>query len=310
MRWFSIVLAVSCLTSFLFACSTSSSDDANEEPLSILFTGDVLLDRGVRPIAEARGIGYLFEQVEPFFRKADAVVINLEVPITDTLSPVNKKFVFRADSRWTPDLRQVGITHAAMANNHTVDQGVSGLQATYRHLMEAGITPLGYGISTARQLKPNVLTKGNQRVAIFNAITMPIENWHHTDEGPGICQPSADQLTEAIQHYHASWPDVRIVVVLHWGVEFQAQPSIGQCMLAARLAESGADAIIGHHPHVLQPIDTLGQSFVFYSLGNFVFDQHPPMTREGMMVNLHFHSDASITYDTIRVQIKNNRPTL
>jgi poly-gamma-glutamate synthesis protein (capsule biosynthesis protein) len=81
-------------------------------------------------------------------------------------------------------------------------------------------------------------------------------------------------------------------------------------MLAARLAESGADAIIGHHPHVLQPIDTLGQSFVFYSLGNFVFDQHPPMTREGMMVNLHFHSDASITYDTIRVQIKNNRPTL
>lgn len=310
MKWFSIALVVSCWTFFFLSCSSSSSDGEEEESLCILFTGDVLLDRGVRPIAETRGIGYLFGQVKPYFRRADAVVINLETPITDTLSPINKKYIFRADSRWASDLRHVGVTHAAMANNHTVDQGLHGLQDTYRHLTEAGIIPIGYGASMEQQLEPAVITKGEERVAIFNAITMPIENWHHTDDCPGICQPSADQLTDAIRRYHISWPNTRIVVVLHWGVEFQTQPSIGQHMLAAKLSEAGADAIIGHHPHVLQPIDTINGTLVFYSLGNFVFDQRPPLTQRTMMVNLHFHPDASVTYDTIPVQIKQNRPTL
>lgn len=310
MKRSSIVLAVSCWIFFLSSCSSSSSGDGDEDSLSILFTGDVLLDRGVRPIIEAQGISYLFAEVEPYFRRADAVVINLENPITDTLSPINKKYIFHADSRWASELRRVGITHAAMANNHTVDQGEQGLQATYRNLKEAGIIPVGFGKTTRQLLEPNVLTKGSQRVVFFNAITMPIENWHQADEGPCICQPSADQLTEAVRRYHASCPDVRIVVVIHWGVEFQAQPSIGQRMLAARLSEAGADAIIGHHPHVLQPIDTIGSTLVFFSLGNFVFDQHPPITQRSMMVNLHFHPDASVTYDTIPVQIKRCRPTL
>ena len=92
-----------------------SPSGAEGASLTILFTGDVLLDRGVRRVAEHKGISYLFEEVTPVFREADAVVVNLECPLTDTISPVNKKYIFRADARWAKDLRKAGITHAAMA---------------------------------------------------------------------------------------------------------------------------------------------------------------------------------------------------
>ena len=164
----------------------SPSLSGEEELLSILFTGDVLLDRGVRPIAERRGVAYLFDSVQSEFRQADAVVVNLECPLTDTVSPVNKRYIFRADADWAKDLQRVGITHAALANNHTNDQGRRGLQATYQHLCEAGIVPIGYGSDYEEQSAPVVIEKGSGRVAVFNAVMMALEIWHYLDGRPGV----------------------------------------------------------------------------------------------------------------------------
>ena len=188
------VLGVSCLLVSLFASCNQpaptthhpiSPSGAGGASLTILFTGDVLLDRGVRRVAERKGISYLFEEVSPIFREADAVVVNLECPLTDTISPVNKKYIFRADARWAKDLKAVGITHAAMANNHTNDQGRRGLQATAQHLTDAGITPLGYGKSFKEQMSPVLIEKDGISVALFNATTLTIENWCRIDDKPG-----------------------------------------------------------------------------------------------------------------------------
>lgn len=305
MKKSSIVLAVSLL--MIYACS-SSPNSGEEELLSVLFTGDVLLDRGVRPIAERRGIAYLFDSVQAEFQKSDAVVVNLECPLTDTVSPVNKRYIFRANADWAEDLRKVGITHAALANNHTNDQGRRGLQATYQHLTEAGIVPLGYGSSYEEQSEPVLITKGKVQVAVFNAVMMALENWHYIEGKPGVCQPASDSLVSTIADYHQQHPDTRIVMVLHWGVEFNSFPSMNQRLLAGRLAEAGVDAIIGHHPHVVQPVDTIGQTLVCYSLGNFVFDQHPPQTRQCMMVRLNIKAGTSITMDVIPAKIEGCRP--
>ena len=305
MKKYSIALAVSLLMAY--ACS-SSPTTGEEEQLSILFTGDVLLDRGVRPIAEHRGVAYLFDSVQTAFRQADAVVVNLECPLTDTLSPVNKRYIFRADAAWADDLRQAGITHAALANNHTNDQGRRGLLATYAHLIEGGIVPLGYGTNYEEQSTPVIIEKGKVRAAVFNAVMMTLENWHYIEGKPGICQPSAQQLVQTITAYRAQHPETTIVTVLHWGVEFNSMPSISQRMLARQLADAGVDAIIGHHPHVTQPIDTIGHTLVCYSLGNFVFDQHPPLTRECMMVKLNIKAGKPIDYEVIPAKIEGNRP--
>lgn len=307
MKKYSIALAVSVLMAY--ACS-SSPTNGEEEQLSILFTGDVLLDRGVRPIAEHRGVAYLFDSVQTAFQQADAVVINLECPLTDTLSPVNKRYIFRANACWAEDLRKVGITHAAMANNHTNDQGRRGLLATYTHLNEAGIVPLGFGTNYAEQSTPAIIEKGKARAAVFNAVMMTLENWHHIEGKAGVCQPSADQLVQTISAYHAQHPETAIVALLHWGVEFNSSPSITQRMLARQLADAGVDAIIGHHPHVTQPVDTVGHTLVCYSLGNFVFDQHPPLTRECIMVRLNIKAGKHIDHDIIHAKIEGNRPVL
>lgn len=310
-------MGVSCLVVYIFS-SCNQPSPATHHPISpsgvgggsltVLFTGDVLLDRGVRPVAEHRGISYLFEEVTPIFREADAVVVNLECPLTDTISPVNKKYIFRADARWAKDLKKVGITHAAMANNHTNDQGRRGLQATAQHLTEAGITPLGYGKNFKEQMSPILIEKDGISVALFNATTLTIENWCLIDNKPGIAQPTEKELLDEIGDFHHKHPETHVVVVLHWGVEFQPYPSIRQRALAHRLSEAGVSAVIGHHPHILQPIDTIGKMPVYYSIGNFVFDQKVPKAKESMIARLTFHSDGTLKADSVSVIIEQGRP--
>lgn len=311
------VLGVSCLLVSLFASCNQlaptthhpiSPSEAGRASLTILFTGDVLLDRGVRRVAERKGISYLFEEVSPIFREADAVVVNLECPLTDTISPVNKKYIFRADARWAKDLKAVGITHAAMANNHTNDQGRRGLQATAQHLTEAGITPLGYGKNFKEQISPVLIEKDGISVALFDATTLTIENWCRIDDKPGIAQPTEKELLDGIGDFQHRHPDTHIVVVLHWGVEFQPYPSIRQRALAHKLSEAGVAAVIGHHPHILQPIDTIGKMPVYYSIGNFVFDQKIPKAKESMIARLTFHSNGTMKSDSIAVRIEGGRP--
>ncbi|MDR0891080.1 MAG: CapA family protein, partial [Mediterranea sp.] len=120
-----------------------------ETTLSILFTGDVLLDRGVRQQIESRGVDSLFSSVSPLFHAMDATVVNLECPLTAHHTPIQKRYIFRAEPVWAKALARAGITHAALANNHSMDQGRSGLADTYQCLSNAGITPIGYGRNAA-----------------------------------------------------------------------------------------------------------------------------------------------------------------
>ena len=298
-----IVLVVSAL---LVSCS-QQQETSEPDSLTLVFTGDVLLDRGVRPYVEREGVEALFAGVDSVFRQADAVVINLECPLTDTIAPVNKHYIFRADTRWAAGLRKAGITHAAMANNHTYDQGRQGLLSTYNHLKEAGIEPLGYGTSKSERLEPVIIRKGAIEVALFNSVTLPLENWYDLDDRPGICQASASTLAESIRNYRGGHPRAKIIAILHWGVEFQTTPSMQQRLDAQTLIAAGADAIIGHHPHVVQPFRLIEGKPVFYSLGNFVFDQTLPVANEAMMAQLTIQGD-SIVARSIPVKIRNSKP--
>ena len=120
-----VLLWICLLPGLLSSCQRQTGEDT----LDILFTGDVLLDRGVRHEIERHGVEGLFEGVSEAFRQADAVVINLECPLTSRHTPVGKKFVFRAEPEWAEGLRRAGVTHAALANNHTTRTGGTG-----RHL--------------------------------------------------------------------------------------------------------------------------------------------------------------------------------
>lgn len=283
--FFLVVLLVGC---------TSRTDGEREEKdsLVVLLTGDVLLDRGVRPLAEKKGVEWLFEEVSPLFHRADAAVVNLECPLADLPTPIAKQFVFRADTRWASGLKNAGVSHAVLANNHSVDQGFPGLSSTIKALSEADIAPMGCGVEMEERLKPTVIEKGNLRIALFSAVLFPIENWISCPQGkPAPCQVDASTLACAIRSYRQEHPKDCIVCILHWGVEFQALPIPQQRREAALLINAGSDALVGHHPHVCEPLEFLQGRPVFYSLGNFVFDQHLPEARVGQIARLVLKSD-------------------
>ena len=267
----------------------------------------MLLDRGVRRQIEKHGVECLFEEVKSTFQTSDAVIINLECPITDTLSPVNKRYIFRADSEWTPALRKAGITHAALANNHSYDQGRSGLKNTACHLQQFGITPLGYGENQTTACHPVFISKKGIEVAIFNSVLLPLENWVYLEDQPGVCQATADDLAMQIRSMKSENPACYVVVVLHWGVEYQLQPTIRQRRDAYCLIDAGADAIVGHHPHVVQEEELYQSKPVFYSLGNFVFDPVHPEAKKGRLLQLIFDENG-VSYHAKEIIIKDGKP--
>lgn len=315
MRPHSLILTLSIMLFLAASCRREQVADVRQpsvtaDSLSILFTGDVMLDRGVRSQIVKHGVEWLFSDVTGRFLSADAVVINLECPITDVVTPLNKQFVFRADVGWTKVLRSVGITHAALANNHSNDQGYQGFASTVQCLRAEGIVPLGFGTDSVQRMEPVMIGRGGLKVAVFNAVLLNLENWVNPQEdvlAPNICD--APSLARAIRHYRSLHPDIRIVASLHWGVEYTTLPVFTQRRTAVLLADAGADVIIGHHPHVRQPIERIGHTTVCYSLGNFVFDQRRPDGNESILAEIVVKPDTLLlrSYD---VNIRQCRPSI
>lgn len=308
MKSASIARAARTALFFLMISLSGCKEEAGS--LEILITGDVLLDRGVLPVLEEQGVENVLREVTPLFRKADAVIINLECPLTDTVSTVNKGNIFRADTRWAQGMANSGITHATMANNHTMDQGHRGIASTRRSLIEAGIIPIGYGLNKEEQISPIEISKGNISTAIFSVCMMTVENWICRDGRPGVCIPSTERITNAVEQYHKLHPSTQIIVIPHWGVEYKKNPSMNQIDLAHKLIKAGASAVVGHHPHITQPTVQIDNAPVFYSLGSFVFDQPRPECCEGSIARLVIHSDGRLDYDSIPIFIDNCRPVI
>ena len=127
----------------MVATATQASDT-----LTVTFTGDVLLDRGVRQVIEKNNgdASCLFSpSIDSVFAASNLVVANLECPATKIKSPVYKKFIFRGEPEWLDVLKQHGITHLNLANNHSIDQGREGLIDTRNNIIKAGMVPIGAG---------------------------------------------------------------------------------------------------------------------------------------------------------------------
>jgi poly-gamma-glutamate synthesis protein (capsule biosynthesis protein) len=277
--------------------------------LKICFAGDLLLDRGVRQRIEHSGIDPVFANVSLLFHSSDAVIANLECPVTYHKAPLNKRFIFRGDPKWLGSLKKAGITHLTLANNHTYDQGRDGITETYNQLILHKIIPIGFGNRHTEACLPVIINKGGIQVAVFNSVLMPLEDFPFLPDKPCICQASANELASAVADYKLSNPKAFVVVVLHWGYEYQSIPEPVQRAEALKFVESGADAIIGHHPHVVQTIEFIKKIPVIYSLGNFVFDSHRPEASQGLIVQLTF-TNSTLSIKGYPIKITNCIPEI
>ena len=278
--------------------------------VSIIFTGDILLDRGVRRQIETSGVESLFApDVDSLFRQADVVVGNLECPVTRVEAPVQKLYCFRGEPQWLDALKAHGFTHLNMANNHTVDQGRRGLRDTWQNVSRAGMVPVGTGENMAEASRPVLLASAPREVWLVASLRMSLENFPFLKDRPCVSQLPFDSLVTQVQRLRAEKPRAVIVVSLHWGAEHTLKPMPQQRQQARRLIDAGADLLVCHHTHTLQTVEEYRGKRIYYSIGNFIFDPLQPVNRQSCVVRLNVTAD-DLSVETLPVTIDNCTPRL
>ena len=287
-----------------------ATDSLTTDSLTIVLTGDILLDRGVRQTIERYGVSHLFSDgVDSVFQSAQVVVGNLECPATKIKSPAFKRFIFRSEPEWLDSLRQHGITHLNLANNHSIDQGREGLMDTRRNIIAAGMVPVGAGANMQEASEPVLLADQPRKVWLVPSLRLALENYAYLTDKPCVSQESMDSLLSRVYHLRQQDSTAVIIVSLHWGQEHKLQPVLRQRHDAHMLVLAGADVLVCHHTHTLQTVEDYGGHKIYYSVGNFIFDQHKPLNSEACMVRLRVSRD-SLEVETIPVGIRHCVPYL
>ena len=301
MRNTSIALVVSLLLSL----SVSAADRPdNDSTLSVVLTGDILLDRGVRKAIEQHGVDHLFSDgVDSVFHAAQIVVGNLECPATEIEAPVFKRFIFRAEPVWLEALQRHGVTHLNLANNHAIDQGRRGLLDTKENIVKAGMVPIGAGANMSEASEPVLLANQPRKVWLVPSLRLALENYAYLPDKPCVSQEPMDSLLQRVYRLRQQDSTAVIIVSLHWGAEHKLEPVPRQRMDAHMLIQAGADVLVCHHTHTLQTIEDYQGHMIYYSVGNFIFDQHKPLNSEACMVRLDITAD-SMAVTTIPVEIR------
>ena len=318
LRWTCMVIVILNSQFLIFKC----------EAQTITLTGDILLDRGVRRYIKTAGIESLFTpEIDSIFANSDIVVGNLECPATDIHTPAMKRFVFRANPEWLETLRQHGITHLNLANNHSVDQRRGGLISTVDNCRQAGIVPIGVGNNMTEAVQAVLLISRSKTntafeqqgrlpeqasptpIYLFASLQLPLENFTYLPDRYSVSQESIDTLCQRIRQLRSKVPSAYIIVSPHWGIEHQLEPTISQRRQAHAIIDAGADIIVGHHTHTLQTIEDYKGKSIYYSIGNFIFDQTNPINTRTCMVQIKIAHN-SVEVETIPVEIRNCVPHL
>jgi gamma-polyglutamate biosynthesis protein CapA len=225
----------------------------------ISFTGDVMLGRQVEEFITLYGVDYPTRSRGDYFASSSAVVVNFEsaMAMPHQKTP-NGGMRFSVAVPSLDVLESIGVTHASLANNHSLDYGTVGYQGAIAALGNVGITTFGHATRVSSS-SITFIPHGTSSIAIIGISTL-------------FSTPSLSDLTNIFATAVAS--STQQIVYIHWGNEYELMHSATQESFAKKLVAAGADLIIGHHPHVTQDIGIIDGVPVLYSLGNFIFDQY------------------------------------
>jgi poly-gamma-glutamate synthesis protein (capsule biosynthesis protein) len=285
----------------LLACSHGGHPAAATLPyphdlaqVSFAVSGDVIPHEAVRAAAVAAGDGAqgwaaLLSDVSDVFNGADFSFVNLETPVAPAHSRGSKPFMFDAPVVLLDALKASGIKIVSFANNHVMDQGWAGFAETREHLREKGLLFAGSGDTKAASWQP-VITEANGIKVGWLGMTrwlngnrnpdsqdLPHVNFFpYPNESGGAAGMDEAGVLEAIRQARAQCDF--LVVSIHWGVEYSPAPRPEDVETAHKMLEAGASVIVGHHPHVLQPVESYRtqdgrDAVIFYSLGNLLTNQ-------------------------------------
>ncbi|MFA5134970.1 MAG: CapA family protein [Patescibacteria group bacterium] len=279
---------------------------SEKEPITLIAVGDIMLSRTVeKKMLQYGDWAYPFRETHILTESGDITFGNLECPLIEG-SPVNPyEMSFRADPQSVEGLTLGGFDVVSLANNHVGNQGRPGIARTLEVLDAAGIAHAGAGLNAGEAALPAIVEASGYTVGYlaYTDGSFTSAGDRASEERAGVAFFDEDSLARDVAGLSAA---VDIVVVsLHAGVEYEDTPREYQQDLARTAIDSGARVVIGHHPHVVQPIEEYGNGLILYSLGNFVFDQMwSDETTEGAVASVTLSEGGVLEYSITPVRIR------
>jgi len=265
---------------------------------TLIFGGDVLMhtplwaqaERNARRTTGRRGFDFrpMFDDVRSLISRADLAVCHLETPIAPRGEPLSTFPLFGVPREVVPALADAGFDRCSTASNHALDRGAAGIDATVAELLANGISQTGMA-RRAEEIRPTVIEVNGLRLAHLS----------YTFSYNGLQTPANEPWRSALIDPRRIIRDARtarsmgaeaVIVSLHWGTEKRSEPNSYQVDIAERLMQSPAiSLIIGHHAHVVQPIEDVNDKWVVYGLSNLISnlpsdERWPAKSQDGLLV--------------------------
>ncbi|HEU4950862.1 MAG TPA: CapA family protein, partial [Holophagaceae bacterium] len=243
--------------------------------ITLVATGDIMMHADVKQAAAQQGFDALWSELAPAWKAADLAFANLETPVAPDTGRPGRPYQFNAPAELPAALKAAGLQVLSTANNHAFDQGPKGVVETLGHLRDAGLVPVGTGATRAEAEQTVYLERKGLKVAVLAFSDIFNNDLDGKASRPWVRKLDLDAACAAVAEARSKADAV--LVSIHWGIEDHHEPTPRQQEAAARLVAAGADLILGHHPHVLQPVAWVlaggRMGLVAYSLGNFISNQ-------------------------------------
>ena len=288
-----VILVIIAVWATIFNPSSSLVDIEPKENISVAVTGDVMFARNMAGVLSSDYSP--FSGVSDVTSNVDLLLINFENAATTSGYALKGDVPLRCDPSYVPLAKANNITVAALANNHAFDYGATGMEDTISYLKDAGITPMGAGNTEDEAHAAVVKEVNGRKITILNY--MDSENFaeysqevmpYADGDNPGYsAYDSADAQKQIAENNDSDL----IIAYMHYGNEYSRSPNDNQIRISHELIDYGADVVIGSHPHVTQGIEMYKGKPIFYSLGNFIFDQSNEATHTAYFVKIDLVGD-------------------
>ena len=288
-----ILIVLLIVLAGIFIIDGNHTPLASKENVSIAVTGDVMFARKMPGVLSLDSSP--FSGVSNVTSKVDLLLVNFENAATTSGDALKGDVPLKCSPSYVPLLKANNNTVAALANNHALDYGIVGVTDTIKYLKQANITSMGAGNSEDEAHQCVVKEINGRKITILNYMdsnnfaeysysSMPYAN----GSNPGYSAYDSEDASRQIAQNNDS--DL-IIAYMHFGNEYSTSPNEDQVRIAHELIDCGADVVIGSHPHVTQGIEMYKGKPVFYSLGNFIFDQSNPNTHVAYFVQMDLVND-------------------
>ena len=287
----------------LGAISSIPEDEPIIPQVTLAFTGDIMLDRGVKSsVLKHFGGDYslLFKNLE-FLKEKDIWFTNLEGPVSEKGIDLHNLYSFRMDTEILPVLKNAGLDIVSFANNHVGDWGSIAFVDTLNRLKENEIFYTGAGIDKQSSENPTIIEKNGLKIGFLGFTDVGPNGLEVKENTPGINLANNPNLDQIISN--ASKQVDQLVVSFHWGQEYKRHTDRQQ-ELAHKAIDNGARLVIGHHPHIIQDTENYKDGFIVYSLGNLIFDQYfSKDTMQGMLAEITLTKSGIVNTSTKTIKL-------